>query len=113
MTSKDIDSTTEKLLLIGLPFMNEAWAKFPNDQEHMIKAFKNTRGYKEAKELLKQLLAKEVEEAEKQYLKSVLRSRAKTNPDMTMKEFYEGTYNQKHDYRGATSQPNKEGQENA
>lgn len=43
-----------------------------------------------------------VQEAEQRHLKSVLRSRAKTNPDMTVKELYEGIFEQKHDYRGAT-----------
>lgn len=36
------------LLLIGLPFMNDAWAKYPNDREHMKQAFKASEGYKQA-----------------------------------------------------------------
>lgn len=42
-----------------------------------------------------------VEQEKRAYLQSVLRSRAKTNPDVTIKELYEGLYEQKHDYRAA------------
>lgn len=35
------------------------------------------------------------------YLESVLRVRAKYTPNMTVKELYDGEFNQKHDLRGA------------
>ena len=42
-----------------------------------------------------------IEQEKRAYLQSVLRSRAKTNPDATIKELYEGLYEQKHEYRAA------------
>jgi len=59
----------------------------------------------------KQAINNYINSREKSYLKSVLRSRAKTNPDMTIKELYEGLYEQKHDYRGAELNQVKGGQE--
>lgn len=50
--------------------------------------------------LFNQYHKEEVERAEKAYFQSVLRSRAKTDPDMTLKEFYEGQFEQKHSYKG-------------
>ena len=52
-------------------------------------------------EYIDQYTQGKVDEAEQSYLQSVLRSRAKTNPDITIKELYEGLYEQKHDYRSA------------
>lgn len=50
----------------------------------------------------------EIEQAEKAYFQSVMRSRAKTDPDMTIKEFYERQFEQKHNYKGASSPPQQE-----
>ena len=47
MTNSDTLEPAD-LLLIGLPFMNDAWAKYPNDREHMKQAFKASEGYKQA-----------------------------------------------------------------
>lgn len=48
--------------------------------------------------------AKAVEEAESRtqaYVKSIFRDRARTNPNMTFAEYWEGQYNRKYDLRGA------------
>ena len=47
MTNSDTLEPAD-LLLIGLPFMNDAWAKYPDDREHMKQAFKASEGYKQA-----------------------------------------------------------------
>ena len=46
------DEWLNRILSIAVPYMNEAWYKYPDDQEHMIKGFQNTQGYKEAKQAI-------------------------------------------------------------
>jgi hypothetical protein len=42
-------TTLDTILTIGVPFMNEKWSQFPDDQWHMIEAFQHTKGFQEAK----------------------------------------------------------------
>ena len=60
------------LLLIGLPFMNDAWAKYPNDREHMKQAFKASEGYKQALTALTEREERIKREAKVEELKPLL-----------------------------------------
>lgn len=69
-------------------------------QEHLNKYDINDRDFIKMLALIDQYVHQKQEE----YIKSVFRSRAKSNPDMTFAEYWERQYNQKHDYRGAELQ---------
>lgn len=43
---------TDALLGVGVSYMNPDWDKFKSSQWHMIKSFRATQGFKEAKRLL-------------------------------------------------------------
>ena len=42
----------DMILAIGVPYMNDEWAQYPNEIQHMLKGFYSTDGFKEAKQQL-------------------------------------------------------------
>lgn len=57
-------------------------------------------GHARAKLALTTLIEEEKRLAEKRYFESVLRTWAKSDPDMTVSELYKGIFEQKHHYTG-------------
>ena len=52
MTAKPQANTLDEILAIGVPYMNEEWAQYPHEAQHMLKGFYSTDGFKQAKEQL-------------------------------------------------------------
>lgn len=49
----DGDDELPRILAIGVPYMNPSWEKYPQDQEHMLKGFWNTKGFKDAEQAIR------------------------------------------------------------
>ena len=60
----EIEKLVELMLCVGVPFQNDDWTKYPHEQDVMLKAFKNTQGFKDAKSLLMSRLKKEAQDAQ-------------------------------------------------
>jgi len=99
----------ERFLWWKLPhdFIPDAGISFDNTRNsHPVgtNLLTKTQAVEMVKHIVGDLLATHsqlaVEEDREQYVKSIFRSRAKTDPDMTFAEYWERHYNQKHDYRG-------------
>jgi hypothetical protein len=52
MTPKPQANTLDMILAVGVPYMNEAWAIHKDERHHMLKGFKTTKGFAEAKQQL-------------------------------------------------------------
>ena len=47
-----MSNTLDEILAIGVPYMNDEWAQYPHEAQHMLEGFYSTDGFKEAKQLL-------------------------------------------------------------
>lgn len=56
INQESVDKIVDAILCVGVPYMNEGWAKFPKEHTQMLDGFKATKGYKEAREQIKKLL---------------------------------------------------------
>lgn len=56
INQESVDKIVDAIICVGVPYMNEGWAKFPKEHTQMLDGFKATKGYKEAREQIKKLL---------------------------------------------------------